>query len=398
MATSLVTNFRRGILNDTAYKLYDKIKHLIKVYILRKSCPKSLIELSSEKIRESFNKKNEKIRVHEFLMKDDFIVPPSKYLDGDFLEILTPFKNEVEVIILDAKNSGFIFSNNHILTSDLRVIYEKDISFQQLPIHSEVLPTDIKKIEGTVAYLSNTKPQNYGHWLIYTLPMLEAYWKIFKREEIDYYYIGGSLAPWRKEALIALGIDASRVLTEPVIPDRAITCGLNRKLQNGGHKYPSIFSFRFIRNLFIPVDKSTSASKGYPKRIYIKRGQVKHREVINDDEVAKFLESIGFESLMMQGRTIREQAEIFSNAEAVISVSGSALSNLLFISDKTTVIELVPYKYLDGFFYALASYAGANYFHMIGEKIEGNRLRPHYSNLLVNIEKLKKICKLAGLI
>ena len=100
----------------------------------------------------------------------------------------------------------------------------------------------------------------------------------------------------------------------------------------------------------------------------------------------------------MQGRTIQEQADIYYNADAIISVCGSALTNLLFIREKITVIEIFPFRYLDGFFYALSSYAQANYLYFIGDEIPNNPTAPHYSNLKVNINKLKQICKLSDLV
>ena len=78
----------------------------------------------------------------------------------------------------------------------------------------------------------------------------------------------------------------------------------------------------------------------------------------------------------MQGRTIQEQAEIFYNADVIISTSGSALANLQFIREGITVIEIVPFGFIDGFFYALANYSKANYFYMISEKIPGSPTTP----------------------
>ena len=67
------------------------------------------------------------------------------------------------------------------------MIYEKDIEFEQLPVYREELSANYQKLQGAMAYLSNTMPQNYGHWFIYTLPMLEIYWKFIDKKEIDYY-------------------------------------------------------------------------------------------------------------------------------------------------------------------------------------------------------------------
>jgi hypothetical protein len=74
------------------------------------------------------------------------------------------------------------------------------------------------------------------------------------------------------------------------------------------------------------------------------------------------------------------------------------LTNLLFIREKITVIKIFPFGYLDGFFYALSSYAQANYLYLIGDEIPNNPTVPHFLNLKLNINKLKQICKLADLV
>ncbi|WP_016867985.1 MULTISPECIES: glycosyltransferase family 61 protein [Fischerella] len=275
------------------------------------------------------------------------------------------------------------------------MIYERDISLNELPIYGRELSVHFTKLEGTVAYLSNGSPQIYGHWFIYTLPMLEVYWKFIDKQEIDYYYVG-EITDFKIETFAALGIKKERIVDFPCQADRAITCIINRKIQNGGHQYPSSLGYKLARNLFLP--KENYSNSKYPKRLYVKRGQVKHRAVINDHEVIEYLENIGFEALSMDGRTIQEEAEIFYNADAIISVCGSALTNLLFIRKGITVIEIFPFGYLDGHFYALANYSKANYFYMIGEKIPNNSTIPHFSNVKVNINKLERICKLANLV
>jgi capsular polysaccharide biosynthesis protein len=396
MANSLVTNFQRGYLRDLASKVYNKLKYLIKVYILFKPYARGAIQLTIDNAERYFGNDSD-IKIHKLVTQEDFIIQPAKFLESDFLEIITPFKNEVKSVIIDARKAGFAFSNNHIITPELKVIYEKDIEFEQLPVYREELSANYQKLQGTMAYLSNTMPQNYGHWWIYILPMLEIYWKFIDKQEIDYYYIGGgSLVNFQKETLAALGIKEEQVVTFPSKADRSITCVTDSQIQNNGHKYPNIFAYRFGRNLFLPKDNY--ANKKYPKRLYVKRGNVDHREVINDNEVIEYLESIGFEALTMDGRTVQEQAEICYNADVIIFACGSALTNLLFIREKITVIEIFPFGFLDGFFYALASYAHANYFYIIADEIPNNPTVPHYSNLIVNINKLKQICKLADLV
>ncbi|QSJ15030.1 glycosyltransferase family 61 protein [Nostoc sp. UHCC 0702] len=378
-----------------ASKLYKQFKRLIKIYILSKPLARGYIPLSIDNADIYFG--NEKdTKIYTLVHEEDTHVQQAKFLEGDFLRHFTPFKSGFESVVIDTTKPGFIFCNNHIIDPNFNVIYEQDVVFSETRLYGRTLPIKYEKIQGTVAYLSNTTPQNYGHWFAYVLPMLEVYWRNIDKQEMDYYYVGDSIADFQIETLVALGIKEEQIVNFPCKADRSITCVINRKIENCGNKFPSILGYRFTKNLFLP--KENNANSKYPKRLYVKRGKVNYREVINDDEVVEYLEGIGFEALEMQGRTIQEQAEIFYNADVIIAASGSALTNLLFIKESTTVIEIVPFGFTDCFFYALGSYSKANYFYMIGEKIPGDTTIPQRSNLKVNINKLKQICQLASLV
>lgn len=387
-------NFQRNYIIDMVSTLRCHLKYLLNVYLFSKTLAIGVIQLCIDNADRYFGNDKE-IKIYKLVNEEKIPIQEAKFLEGDFLRVITPFKDEIEAVVIDTTKEGFYFCNNHILDANLNVIYEKDINLHELPIYGRELSVNFTKLQGTVAYLSNSTPRNYGHWFIYTLPMLEVYWKFIDPQEIDYYYVG-EITNFKIETLTALGITKEKIVDFPCKADRSITCVINRKLQNGGHQYPTSLAYKLARNLFLPTQNYSNNK--YPKRLYVKRGQVDHREVINDHEVIEYLESIGFEALTMDGRATKEEAEIFYSADVIISVCGSALTNLLFIREGITVIEIFPYGYLDGHFYALANYSQAKYFYIIGEKIPHNSTIPHLSNVKVNINKLKQICKLANLV
>ena len=94
MATSLVSNYQRSYLRDLASKLYNKLKYLIKVYILFKPYARGVIPLSIDNADRYFGNDSD-IKIHKLVTQEDFPVQPPKFLESDFLEIITPFKNEV---------------------------------------------------------------------------------------------------------------------------------------------------------------------------------------------------------------------------------------------------------------------------------------------------------------
>ena len=157
---------------------------------------------------------------------------------------------------MDINNSRFSFRNNHLLDEDMNVLYERYVDFQKLPISREILPRRIKKIQGTVAYLSNTEISNYGHWMCLTLPLLRIYDNFFGLSQIDFFYVGSSpLTSWHQESLKKAGIAMSKIIQESCTADRLIAVINNRIATINQIKYieyaPIIQEdYLFVRNLF----------------------------------------------------------------------------------------------------------------------------------------------------
>ena len=61
-----------------------------------------------------------------------------------------------------------------------------------------------------------------------------------------------------------------------------------------------------------------------PKRVFIGRRDAKHRRLLNEDDVQKYLGTHGFESLMVAGRSAAEQVRLVASADIIVTVAGSA--------------------------------------------------------------------------
>jgi hypothetical protein len=110
------------------------------------------------------------------------------------------------------------------------------------------------------------------------------------------------------------------------------------------------FAVDFIRKMFLP---KATAEGGKPKRFYIVREGFT-RAVENDKEVREFFLNRGWALVAPEKLTIPQQIELFSKAEAVVGLHGSALGNLLWCSPGCTVIELNPDNFLAGAFEIVA--------------------------------------------
>jgi len=345
------------------------------------------------------------VAIHTFFRRSDRVPVPRKCLpeDATFPYLLSHFPStfpDYEAVLLDIRNPDFTFQHHHLLDNERRVVYEPKMCLEQLPIKNEFL-VDCKKLDGTVAYLANTMFCQYAHWLQRQLPMLPAYWELFGKENIDYYYIGeGNTSDFAKESLLKLGIREEQIIDFPCRGDRALACVKTLERDScpaarTGMRMDEA-SYRFLKeNLFQPGEPVSG------KRLFIQRGAVSGRKERNLSEVQDALKNNGFDFVEMQGRTMQNEADLFGNAEVIVAVHGAALHNLLFARPGTTVIEIFPYDYFEESNYVIASLGGCDYHYLIGEPIgnsfEGmDLLKRNRADVRVDPEKLLRLLEMAG--
>ena len=93
-------------------------------------------------------------------------------------------------------------------------------------------------------------------------------------------------------------------------------------------------------------------------KIYISRQNSSYRNLINEGDVIDKLKKLNFKIVDLNNLEIFQQIEIFSNAEVVVSPTGSALTNILFCNEGTKVFEISPkysFSYEDRFKYRYQS-------------------------------------------
>jgi len=339
-------------------------------------------------------KKIEKDREGEITISiflDENILAASSSLSeaGQEVESLKPLIAQTETVLMDIKNTKFSFRNNHLIDNRNNVLYEPEISFDALPIYTQkLLPTT--RFKGTVAYLSNTNTSNYYHWMCLTLPLLRIYQKYLDLKNIDFFYVGEApLTNFQKETLLKVGISIDQVIQKGCKSDRLIVAIPYRK-RYYGHGPIDEETYIFIRNMYyddLKVIKNSSK-----KRLYVARGESKKRKVVNEVEVYQLLNKYNFDIVVMDGKTVREQAEIFYQAEVIIAPHGAALTNLLFVQPKLNLLEIFPDSYFPNYYYVMSRYAKANYFYMKGKSLNYN-YQGNIDDILINLGELEKFCK-----
>jgi hypothetical protein len=356
---------------------------------------KNYLPINFKNAEEALKIHNKYIQINKIIEEDK--IQPAEHLEGQQLEGLQGFVATTETVLLDIADCGFSFRDNFLFNQELNAIGETrteelDRLFP-VPVYYKVLSTPTK-LKGTVAYLSDPDPGNYYHWMCRTLPLLRIYQKFFDLQEIDFFYVGQlSLASFHKESLTQAGVSISKVRQEACTADRLVVAITSRSIQYGDPINKA--AYLFSRNLFYNSASFKMTDK--KRRIYVKRGNVNRRKLINETQVIALLKKYRFEIMEMDNKTVQEQAEIFSQAEAIVALHGAALTNLLFIQPGVKVIELIPYGYVNNCFYVIASYGEADYFYLQGEEIRKSQINVRNIDVFINIQKLERICDMASL-
>jgi capsular polysaccharide biosynthesis protein len=103
------------------------------------------------------------------------------------------------------------------------------------------------------------------------------------------------------------------------------------------------------------------------RRLYVSRGLAFYRRVLNEADVIQLLRRHGFEEVQFEQLCLREQAESMATCEAIVAPHGAGLSNIVFCSPGTKVIEIFSPELVTGFFWKLSNQMNLDYYYILGK-------------------------------
>ncbi len=132
-----------------------------------------------------------------------------------------------------------------------------------------------------------------------------------------------------------------------------------------------------VKQKLLPYALKNKTITNFPKRIYLTRKNSWARAVENEIELLPILDKFEFESVSFDNLSIWDQILLMHNAEYFVSIHGAGFSNMLFMEEKTSVLELVNQSYADieyKFpFWKLANACDLNYFVQFGSPNNENK-------------------------
>jgi len=75
-------------------------------------------------------------------------------------------------------------------------------------------------------------------------------------------------------------------------------------------------------------------------RIFLGRKAMKWRRLLNEEEIARYLSGLGFQTVYMEDLTATQQIALFQGADWIVAPNGSSLLNLIFADPKIKLLVL----------------------------------------------------------
>ncbi|MGC2661448.1 MAG: glycosyltransferase family 61 protein, partial [Bryobacteraceae bacterium] len=194
----------------------------------------------------------------------------------------------------------------------------------------------------------------YYHWLVDIAPKIATAQRDLGASAADLVFLyPGKLRSYEVETLEALGVLPSRVInlrqTGGVTADTIYTMPLP-----GFYRvHPRLNAFR----------SALGVQRQACRRLYVSRSG--RRRIENEDALVAMLDGFGFEFVPDVPRSLNAQIELFAEASHIVSPHGAALSNLIWSSGNTRVLELASAVYSPDYFGVLADECDVKYERLI---------------------------------
>jgi len=216
-------------------------------------------------------------------------------------------------------------------------------------------------VTGRTLVLASTGGDTYFHWMTDVLPRLSLAGRAgYNIASFDWVLVNGLTHPFQQETLKHLGIQKNRCLS---FHKTELAYEMEEAVLPSLPGVPGVVppeSVDYLRNAF-PAGKTPRGRK-----IFIGRGEAKHRLLTHEKEIWAQLQKRGYDSVDCGKMSVQEQAEVFGSAEVVVGAHGAALTNLVFCRPGTRVVELFSPAYVNPCYRDLCVAAGLRHAAVIG--------------------------------
>jgi capsular polysaccharide biosynthesis protein len=95
--------------------------------------------------------------------------------------------------------------------------------------------------------------------------------------------------------------------------------------------------------------------------------------------------------------SVAEQAACLAAAKVVVAPHGAGLTNLVFCTPGTKVIEIFSPAYVPYCYWMISNLCGLEHYYLIGDVLEdGTAIKPIHKDTIVDVNSLEKLMNVAG--
>lgn len=259
--------------------------------------------------------------------------------------------------------TSYRLSQNAVLTKKGTIGFKSgEIIRETVPFHSNL--EDLKNAYCTLSKVSTNSLSlktivcslvdfrdfhyNYFHWFFDILPRVFAcnhFENIFRRSVN--YVVPHPLKEWQAATLASLNVSIDQMICQSTLPtnelyvDWLVSASTHRNPIGESIPFDTISPFEIhqMHKIFSPKKSSVSV-KAKSKKLFVTRLSANTRRAFVSPALVDKLRDKGFEFIDFSGISFNQQCEIFSVAEHIIAIHGSALTNTLFSNAGTSVLEI----------------------------------------------------------
>ncbi|MFM9268116.1 tetratricopeptide repeat protein [Tychonema sp. BBK16] len=282
-----------------------------------------------------------------------------------------------------------------VITSDNKLVGDISMGCAELVITSDKLPPT-EHINGNVAFLSaRWGGAAYFHWMFDVMTRFDLLQRSGLIESIDKFVVNACDSAYQKETLNTLEIPEHKILESRcnlhITADKVIV----PSIFYDGAGAVSKWKCDYLKQAFLTTHQPLKIN--YSERIYISRQKASYRRIVNDEEVMSFLEKFGFRSVQLETMSVAEQAACLAAAKVVVAPHGGGLTNLVFCSPGTKVIEIFSPIYVPYCYWMISNLCGLEHYYLIGDLLDDLTIeKPVHKNMHLDLNSLEKLMNLAG--
>ncbi|WP_233507719.1 glycosyltransferase family 61 protein [Adhaeribacter pallidiroseus] len=251
--------------------------------------------------------------------------------------------------------AGVIFKNLRIFIPSLSWLQDFQ-SFRQGHILVKQWNKCVSKVESEPVALvyDYWASVNYFHWMVDSLPRLLLIKNVYPNCLL---LVPAELPEYIRKTTLLFGFDRllllkrfdSYKIKKLVFPE--LTAPLSFQDPNLINKVRSII-----------LTKLNLVSKKPVKRIYVSRSHQSVRQIINEKILISTLKKHAFEIIFFEELTFEEQIALMLDTAIIVSVHGANLTNIMFMSPGSVVVELMNKNFNNPSYFSLSAVLSLPYY------------------------------------